>query len=241
MNHKSSVPVLIFGASRGTGLLLARRLRRQGVDVYAMLRPQSDGTELHDLGVHVLQGDALEPDDVARAFSAAGAGCDVVSTLGGRQNGRYVDHEGNVHVADQAAQVGIHRFVLVTSIGCGDMAPYRSAKAVEAFGDSVDAKTRAENHLRRVLPSATIVRPGGLLSDNATGQGWLCEDPQVHGFITRADLAELIDRVLRDPATRGRTLAAVDAQRLRCVNPVTPFSLSPARDTPDGASVTGVA
>ncbi|NLC36598.1 MAG: SDR family oxidoreductase [Alcaligenaceae bacterium] len=231
MNRESAAPVLIFGASRGTGLLLARRLRGQGVAVYALLRPQSDGAELQGLGVHVLRGDALQPEDVAQACQAAGPGCDVVSTLGGRQNGRYVDDEGNVHVIDQAVKLGINRFVLVTSIGCGDMAPFRSARAIEAFGDSVDAKTRAEDHLRRVLPDATIVRPGGLLSDEATGQGWLCDDPQVHGFITRADLAGLIHHVLLDPATRGRTFAAVDAQRLRCVNPVTPFSLRSLGDT----------
>lgn len=230
MKRTPGATVLIFGASRGTGLLLAQRLRAGGVSVHAMLRPRSDASPLDEIGAQVVRGDALNAADVARAFEAAGEVCDVVSTLGGRQNGRYVDEEGNGHVIDRAAGGVIGRFVLVTSIGCGDMAPFRSERAVAAFGDSVDAKTRAEIRLRQALPTATIIRPGGLLSEAATGGGLLNDDPQLHGFITRADLADLIARVLRDPATEGKTFAAVDAGRMRCVNPVQPFPLS-VKDT----------
>ncbi len=146
---------------------------------------------------------------MAHALASAPAGCDVVSTLGGRApDGRYVDDEGNINVVDQAAAREVGRFVLVTSIGCGDMAPYRSERAIAAFGAAVDAKTRAEEHLRRVIPTATIVRPGGLRSDPATGRGILTRDPQMHGFINRDDVAELVARVLGDPGTLGQTFAA---------------------------------
>jgi nucleoside-diphosphate-sugar epimerase len=95
------------------------------------------------------------------------------------------------------------------------MAPYRSERAIAAFGASVDAKTRAENHARRVVPSATFIRPG-ILSD----------DPQIHGFIHREDVADLIARALRDPATQGRAFAAVDADQARSANPIEPFPLA---------------
>ncbi|MCF8470880.1 MAG: NAD(P)H-binding protein, partial [Parvibaculum sp.] len=117
------------------------------------------------------------------------------------------------------------RFVLITSIGCGDMAPFRSERAIAAFGATVDAKTRAEEHLRRVIPAATIIRPGGLRSDPRTGRGILTRDPQMHGFINRDDVAELVVRVLGDPATIGQTFAAVDADTAQTVNPVAPFDL----------------
>lgn len=97
-----------------------------------------------------------------------------------------------------------------------------------AVHGTVDAKTRAEDHLRRVIPSATIIRPGGLRSDPGTGRGILTRDPEIHGFINRDDVAELIVRVLGDPAAIGQTFAAVDADNAQSVNPIRPFELRPA-------------
>lgn len=217
-------PVLIFGASRGVGLHLARLLRRDGVPVLAMLRPSSDDAPLTSMGVRVIRGDALARADVERTLAWVPGECDVVSTLSGRDGTRFVDDEGNIHVIDAAAgHAG--RFVLVTSIGCGEMAPFRSERAIAAFGAAVDAKTRAEEHLRRVIPSATIVRPGGLRDEPATGRGLLSTDPQMHGFIHRPDVADLVRRVLRDPATQGRAFAAVDADQARSPNPIEAFPL----------------
>ena len=58
-------PVLIFGASRGTGFLLAQRLRAADVLVGAMLRAGADAAPLLRLGVQVSRGDAFVPADVA--------------------------------------------------------------------------------------------------------------------------------------------------------------------------------
>jgi uncharacterized protein YbjT (DUF2867 family) len=219
-------PLLIFGASRGVGLALARQLRRRDVPVTAMLRPGSASDELTALGVRIVHGDAMSREDVAAAFAGLPAGCDVVSTIGGRTaDGIYVDEVGNINIIDAAAAHGAQRFVFVTSIGCGDMAPFRSERVIAAFGATVDAKTRAEDHLRRVIPSATIIRPGGLRSDPGTGRGILTRDPEIHGFINRDDVAELIVRVLDDPAAIGQTFAAVDADNAQSVNPIRPFEL----------------
>lgn len=226
---RSVVPAtLIFGASRGIGLALARLLRERSVPVVAMLRTESAGAELGALGVRIVHGDAMSSRDVARAFATVAGACNVVSTLGGRSaDGRRVDDEGNINVVDEAVRHGVRRFVFVTSIGCGDMAPYRSERAIAAFGAAVDAKTRAEEHLRRVIPSATIVRPGGLKSEPATGRGLLTRDPQMHGFIHREDVAELVARVLADPSTAAATFACVDADMAKSVNPIDPYPLRP--------------
>lgn len=221
-------PVMIFGASRGVGLHLARLLRGHGRPVFAMLREPTAAPELEALGVRVARGDVFSTDDVDRALALPGsAEFDVVSTIGGRApDGRRADDEGNVNIVDRAAGRNVGRFVLVTSIGCGEMAPYRSERAIAAFGAAVDAKTRAEEHLRRSIPAATILRPGGLRSEPATGRGILSDDPQIHGFIHRADIADLVRRVLADPATEGRAFAAVDAGQARCINPIEPFPLA---------------
>lgn len=224
MNHR---PVLLFGATRGAGLELARELRSRGVGMTALVRPGSDASALAALAVRIVRGDALAADDVARAFADGPEGAAVVSMLGSRAGeSTDVDEAGNRIVIDHALAVRSPRLVLVTAIGCGEMASHRSERARAAFGSIVDAKTRAERHLRRTDLSYTILRPGGLRDGAPTGRGVLSSDPRVHGFIRRADLAVLIERVLRDPATLGRALAAVDGDEARGEAPSERFPLA---------------
>lgn len=128
-------PVLIFRASRGVGLAIVRLLRSLRIPVSAMLRSPDAARDLECLGAHVMQGDALSRADIARAFANQPGACDVVSTLGGRAaDGRYVDDNGNINVIDQAATREIGRFVLITSIGCGDMAPFARSSPLQHSG-----------------------------------------------------------------------------------------------------------
>jgi len=221
-------PLVIFGASRGVGLELARLECAAGRRVIAPVRPQSDVAALDGTGAAFLRADALSRQDVAGTLARIGGDFDIVSTLGGQaDDGRRADDEGNINVIDAAVATGrVRRFVLVTSIGCGEMAPFRSARAIAAFGAAVDAKTLAEERLRASGLDWTILRPGGLVSEPATGRGILCEDPQMHGFIHRADAARLAFRALRDAATVGHAFAAVDAERMNSVNALPPFPLA---------------
>jgi len=221
-------PLVIFGASRGVGLELARLECAAGRRVIAPVRPQSEVAALDEAGAAFLRADALSRQDVAGTLARIGGDFDIVSTLGGQaDDGRRADDEGNINVIDAAVTTGrARRFVLVTSIGCGEMAPFRSARAIAAFGAAVDAKTLAEERLRASGLDWTILRPGGLVSEPATGRGLLCEDPQMHGFIHRADVAWLAFRALRDVATVGHAFAAVDARRMNSVNALSPFPLA---------------
>jgi hypothetical protein len=110
--------------------------------------------------------------------------------------------------------------VEVTSIGCSDMRrPLRTRRR----GIRRRGRRQAEDHLRRVIPSATIIRPGGLRSAPPTGRGILTQDPQMHGFINRGDVVELVARALDDRATSGHTFAAVDADAAQTINAIVPF------------------
>jgi nucleoside-diphosphate-sugar epimerase len=221
------VPLVIAGASRGVGLELARLARAGGRPVVALVRPASDFAELRRLGADVVTGDALSRADAGRLFAGVPADCDVVSTLSGlADDGRRADDAGSINVIDAAADAGVTgRVLLVTSIGCGEMAPYRSERAIAAFGAAVDAKTLAEDHLRRSGLAWTILRPGGLRSAPATGNGILSTDAQMHGFINRADVAQLALRALGDPSTLDRAFAAVDGAEARSVNAIDPHPL----------------
>ncbi|MBK1674041.1 epimerase [Ectothiorhodospira shaposhnikovii] len=213
-------PVLIFGATRGVGLELARLLRRDGTPVLAMVRPRTDALPLLEIGADIMPGDALDPVAVKQALDALGAQGIVVSTISGRtEDGRYVDDAGNRVIVDTAAIRGVRHFILVTSIGCGEMMPFRSERAIAAFGDVVDAKTRAETHLKTSGLPFTLIRPGGLGNEPATGRGMLSENPAIHGFIQREDVALLIRQVMSDPGAIGKAYAAVDRDRAR-IDPI---------------------
>lgn len=171
-------PTLLFGATRGVGLALARRLRDRGAAVVALVRASSDRAPLDAIGVEVVPGDALVSEDVVRAVGRAPSGADVVSTLGprGPEDAR-VDDVAHGHVIDAVRALAPRRFVLVTSMGCGEMAPYRSERVQAVLGPVLDAKTRAEEALRSSGLPFTIVRPGGLKNGPPTGCGELVDDP----------------------------------------------------------------
>lgn len=56
----------------------------------------------------------------------------------------------------------------------------------------------------------TIVRPGGLKSDPATGTAILTENTKAAGVINRADVADLVVQALNSPNTFRKILTAVD-------------------------------
>ena len=56
----------------------------------------------------------------------------------------------------------------------------------------------------------TIVRPGGLKSEPATGKAVLTEDRMAIGSIHREDVARLVIGALKSAATKKKVLAAVD-------------------------------
>jgi len=200
----SPAPLLIFGASRGTGLEVARLARRKGQSVYGVIRSQS--AALEQLGVKTLSGnvdDAAQVADVCLQARDAGA---VVSTLGGGTS----DGDGTMRVIDAVRAGGIRRFILVSSLGAGDSRAYASQRLLDAIGPILEEKTRAENHLAASGLDFTIIRPGQLLDAPANHRASLREDPSLHGGIPRADLAALILECLDQPETIGRTFTAVD-------------------------------
>lgn len=218
---------LVFGATGELGQSLCQRLLESGAEVVAFVRPASEYAVLEKKGATVVFGDAMRREQVDAAFKRFGRGCRVISTLSGSVGGGvWVDDLGNRNVIDAAKQAQTERLLLITAIGCGEMSPFRSPQAIAAFGPMVDAKTRAEDYLRSNEGPFTIIRPGGLRNEPATGKGILCTDPEVHGYIHRDDLAALTLCCMGDHQTIGGVYAAVDRDLARCVNPLHPVQLS---------------
>jgi uncharacterized protein YbjT (DUF2867 family) len=205
--------IFLAGASRNLGLEIAKCLAAQKMQVTALLRSPATSTELETMGIKVVTGDALD----AAAVEAAMAGGEpihaVISTIGGLpKDGERADYLGNKNLIDAGVKAGVQKFILVSSIGSGNSAAALQPQVLETLGPVLIEKEKAENHLIESGMIYTVIRPGGLKSEPATGNGILTEDCRVAGSIHRADVAQLVCQCLVSDAASNKVLSAVDKQ-----------------------------
>ncbi|MEZ5565909.1 MAG: SDR family oxidoreductase [Gammaproteobacteria bacterium] len=203
--------VLIAGATRGTGLEIARILTGRGDAVSALVRPAADLSRISGLPVKLCKGDILDPQAVQAAFGS-GQFKAVVCTVGGKRGEPRPDFEGTRNLVDAAGKAGVRRFLFVTAIGAGDSRDTVNPKVLEFLGAVLAEKTRAEDYLMASGLDYTILRPGGMNSDPASGTAIRTEDRSVMGVINRADLARLVVDCLDDPGTIGHVYHAIDPE-----------------------------
>ncbi|MBD2104547.1 SDR family oxidoreductase [Leptolyngbya sp. FACHB-261] len=207
--------IFLAGASRGVGLEIARCLSQQQYGVKALLRHEAARTQLEALGITVAIGDALDVPAVEQAMLGDTPIETVISTIGGLpQDGKRADYLGNRNLIDAARKVGAKRFILISSIGAGNSAIAIAPHVLETLATVLAEKEKAENHLIASGLVYTIIRPGGLQSGPATGNGLLTEDPAVAGSIYRADVAQLVCQCLTSERANNKVLSAVDRQML---------------------------
>jgi nucleoside-diphosphate-sugar epimerase len=214
--------VVIFGATADSGYRLADRLVKSGHAVIGVDWVGSHSKPLVKLGARFIGVDVTNPAEVDVAFAdLPPSNTAAVAYLGGSPT---VNSQGNINVINSALSAGISRFVLVTSIGCGD-----SRGAIDPFteafiGKALRAKTWAEKHLRSSGLDWTIVRPGGPMVRRPTGKGALFDTPNVTGHINRIDLGDVLFNLVRSRGNVGKTLAAIDSDKAMSTtaDPVTP-------------------
>ena len=179
-------------------------LRRSEHDAVALVRREEYRVELESRGAQVRLLD-LEKEDAA-AFAAAFEGCDaVVFAAGGGPDGnierkRTVDLEGSLKSIEGAERAGISRFVQISAIGVDDPL---SADTEPVWRAYVEAKRDADSALRASGLDWTIIRPGRLTDEPATGLVALGEDVE-RGDVPRADVAAVVAAVVGVPSTHGR-------------------------------------
>ncbi len=196
-----SSDLLIFGATRNTGLLIAQYACKKGYSVAAMVRPQSDRTELEQLNISFIEGDAFSLYDCQNAFHTTQPKS-IITTLGGKnKKGQRIDAVGNINIIQAAlSSASLERFILMTSIGCGEQFAHISEQARKFLGEALQAKTEAENILRQTQLPWSIVRPGGLNNEPPTGRYTLYATDEIKNsaYISRSDVALAVMAVLEN-------------------------------------------
>src|SRR6478752_3165630 len=178
----------------------------------ALVRTEDYREELEGLGaeVRLLDIETQDADAFARAFD----GCDaVVFAAGGGPDGnierkRTVDLEGSLKSVTGARSAGIRRFVQVSAIGVDEPLDDDVSPVWKAY---VEAKRDADAALRDSDLDWTVLRPGRLTDDPATGLVSLGPDV-ARGDVTRADVAAVIAAVLDEPGTIGKQWNLVNGE-----------------------------
>lgn len=196
--------IAIVGGHGQVARHLLVELRRTEHTPVALVRKEDYRDELEKRGAQVRLLDIEQQD--AAGFAAAFEGCAaVVFAAGGGADGnidrkRTVDLEGSLKSIEGARLAGISRFVQISAIGVDDPLPSDTADVWRAY---VEAKRDADAALRTSDLDWTILRPGRLTDDPATGRVTL--GPAVpRRDVPRADVAAVIAAVLDEPASVRR-------------------------------------
>jgi nucleoside-diphosphate-sugar epimerase len=196
--------IAIVGGHGKVALHLIHVLRRSDHTPVALVRNEDYRAELEERGAEVRLLDIERQG--AGDFAAAFEGCDaVVFAAGGGPDGnierkRTVDLEGSLKSIEGARQAGITRFVQISAIGVDDPLPADTSDVWRAY---VEAKRDADAALRTSSLDWTILRPGRLTDDPATGLVSLGADV-TRGDVTRADVAAVVAAVLDVDSTIGK-------------------------------------
>jgi uncharacterized protein YbjT (DUF2867 family) len=135
---------------------------------------------------------ALLAGNDAVVFAAGAGGGDPARTYA-------VDRDAAIRVIDAARQAGTRRFVMVSYFGAG---PDHDVPQDNPFFPYAEAKAAADAHLRATDLDWTVLGPGRLTLEPATGRIAV----GAPGEVSREDVALVAAAVLNDDGTIGRTI-----------------------------------
>jgi uncharacterized protein YbjT (DUF2867 family) len=194
---------VIIGGHGKVALQLARILTERGDEVSSVFRNPDHSDDVAATGARPVVADIERLDTDALAGLLAGHDAVVFSAgAGGGNPARTyaVDRDAAIRVIDAAARAGVKRFVMVSYFGAG---PDHGVQPSDSFFPYAEAKAAADAHLRASDLSWTVLGPGHLTLEPATGR---IELGRGKGEVSRADVALVVAAALADDSTVGRTI-----------------------------------
>jgi len=203
--------VVIAGGHGQIALQLEKVLADRGDEPVGIVRNPDHVEDLERAGAQavVIDLEKAEVGEVADALK--GADAVVFAAGGGPDSGaarkETVDKGAAVLLADAAQQAGVRRYVMVSSMGVDAADPTSD----EVFQVYLRAKKAADEDLAARDLDWTIVRPGRLTDDAATGRVQVGRLDR--GEVTRADVAAVIAEVLTTDRTIGATFDLLEGHQ----------------------------
>ncbi|WP_010516729.1 SDR family oxidoreductase [Croceivirga radicis] len=197
--------VLVAGANGTTGKQIVKLLKEsQYFEPVAMVRKGAQMEQFKKDNIETVLGD-LENDlshttkNIDKVLFAAGSG---------GKNVVGVDQEGAKNLIKQSSKDNVKKFVMLSSMGADE------PEQAEELKDYLIAKHNADEYLKQSNLKYTIVRPGSLTNDKATGTISIAEKLNRRGEITRADVAQTLVRSLHDDAPVNQTFEILSGNTL---------------------------
>ena len=152
--------ITVLGANGKTGTAVVDQALAQGHQVTALVRDRSKITR-SDAGLTVVEGDAREADDVAKALVGSDA---VISTLGSMKAKDELLTRASAALVTAATAAGVKRVVVMSSfVAAPQFKRDLMGKLMASMMKSVVAdKSQGETHLEASNLDWTFVYPTGL-------------------------------------------------------------------------------
>ncbi|MBE0009289.1 MULTISPECIES: SDR family oxidoreductase [unclassified Arthrobacter] len=208
---------VIAGAHGKIARELTRQLVQQGHEVVGLVRNPEHNTDIENDGGTpvVIDLESSTPEEVAQVLTGADAVVFAAGAGPGSSAERKdtVDRGASVLLADAAEIAGVKRFVQVSSMGADSVRDGQRPDGLDdIFYAYLQAKLAAEEDLAaRSSFSWTIVRPGGLTDDPATGRVRLSSKTG-QGSVPRADVAAVIAALLDSRLGDRQVLELISGQ-----------------------------
>jgi len=189
---------VVFAGGHGQIALLAqRRLAAEGHQPVGLIRNSDHAEELRAIGAEPIVFDLENQTAAELAEIVAGADALVFAAGAGPGSGSArkmsVDRDGAILLADAAELAGIRRYVVISAMAADDYI----VGSEEVFQIYLRAKAEADEIIRSRDLDWTIVRPGGLTDDPATGNV-LVGARTGRGQIPRDEVAAVVTRLVVD-------------------------------------------
>ena len=192
--------VLIIGAHGKVGRLLVDELKARKIDFTAGLRKEEQIKAYQADGIPTQYIDlTASPKDIQNSIAESGA--DTIVFSAGAGGAGYdktieIDLDGAIKTMDAAQILGIKRYVMVSAVYSDDRTKWE-ASGIRPY---YVAKHYADKYLRSTNLDYTIVHPGTLTDDPATGKVNIQSNYE-GGSVARADVAKVIAQAIQTPSS----------------------------------------